>query len=191
MNGTVESIWSLACLAIVFAVAMTARRMGRARAGAWLVLLGLFLLAIEGPVLTLWLSFVTPRTDPDGMASLVTPMARAHVLELGGQGLAAAALLGWLALTGLRRGEPRARLILWLGLGAVAAAGLATTLFVFSRGLPVPGAAGSAGRGHFGWQPVAVGLFAWTVGLVLARPVRVDRPTAPPSTAVAATRANS
>jgi hypothetical protein len=44
---------------------------------------------------------------------------------------------------------------------------------VFSRGLALPGPAGAAGRNGFGWQPLAVGLLAWAVGLRVGRPTRV------------------
>jgi len=50
---------------------------------------------------------------------------------------------------------------------------VATTALVFSRGLPLPGVAGG---NRFGWQPLAVGLFAWTAGLVLARPAPTREP---------------
>lgn len=171
MNGTVLTAWALAWLLVVVALAAGARRIGRPRAGAWLVVIGLFLLAVEEPLLTFWLGLTGPDGDPDGVATLVTPMARAHVLDAAVYGFAAALLLGSLSLTGVKRGEPRAWRILALGFAIAAAMETATTALVFSRGLPLPGVAGS---GRFGWQPLAVGLLAWAIGLMLARPATAD-----------------
>jgi hypothetical protein len=167
--STVVTIWAGVAFAMVIALAAAARRIGRSRSAAWLVVLGLVLVTLEEPVLTLWLGLSGRQGDPDGMASSVTPMARAHVLDAGVYSTAAAVLLGWIALTSFRRGEAWARRVLAWGLVVTLATGAATTLLVFSRGLPVPGTPGSAA---FGWQPVAVGLLSWATGLWLARAAR-------------------
>jgi hypothetical protein len=178
MTGTVENVWALAWLAVTIAVLASTRRMGRPRAGAWLVVVGLFLLTVEEPLLTLWLALTGPGGDPDGLVTLVTPMARAHVLDAAGFSIAAAVLLSCLALTSLRHGRRWAWPILACGLAVAALTEAATTTLVFSRGLPLPGSAGAAGSGRFGWQPLAVGLLAWTLGLLLTRPTPL-RPAAP------------
>jgi hypothetical protein len=171
MNSTVIIVWAGGWLAVTIAVALAARRIGAARAAAWLVLVGLFLLTLEEPALTLWLAISRARADNDGMATLITPMARAHVLDAATTGVAAALLLGCIAMTAFRRGERWAHRILRYGFLVAAATEAATTLFVFSRGLSLPGPGGAAGSAGFGWQPVAVGLLAWGSGLWLARAV--------------------
>jgi len=163
--STIVTVWAYVCLAIVIALAVAARRIGRDRAAAWLVTLGLFLLAIEEPALIFWFGLADPQGDRDGMATLITPQARAHVLDAGVFGVALAALLGWIAMTAFRRGERWAGRVLSWGLAVAVATEGATTLFVFSRGLPLPGPGGAAGENGFGWEPLAVGLLAWAAGL--------------------------
>jgi hypothetical protein len=172
--STIVTIWAGIAFAMVIALVVAARRIGRARSAAWLVVLGLVLVALEEPLLTFWLGLSGRQGDPDGMASSVTPMARAHVLDAGVYGTAAAVLLGWIALTALRRGEAWARRVLAWGLAVAVTVEVATTLFVFSRGLPIPRTAGGEA---FGWQPVAVGLLAWGTGLWFARAARPVRQT--------------
>ncbi len=169
------TVWAAVCLAVVVALAVAARRVGHARASAWLVVLGLVVLVMEEPAITFWLAVAGPDADPDGMAGLITPMARAHALDAGLFGVGTAILLGWVALTAFRRGERWARQVLLAVLVVVTCTEAASALLVFSRGLPLPGPGGAVGRAGFGWQPVAVGLLAWTVGLWLAfdaHPVR-------------------
>lgn len=173
MNSTTITVWALAWVLVAAVLVATAGRIGRYRAGAWLVVIGLFLLAIEEPLLTLWLALVGPDGDPDGLATLVTPMARAHALDAAAYGGAAAVLLCALALTGVRRGEHGTWRVLAWAFAVAVLVEAATTTLVFSRGLPLPGAAGDAGAGRFGWQPLAVGLLSWAAGLVVARPARV------------------
>src|SRR2546423_7466523 len=96
---TAVTAWALGWLVITVALIGAAGRVGRARTGAWLVVIGLFLLTLEEPALTFWLGLSTPQTDHDGVATLVTPMARAHILDAGVYGVAAAVLLGRIALT--------------------------------------------------------------------------------------------
>ena len=170
MTGTIATIWALACLAVAVTLFAMSRRIGRMRAGACLVMLGLFLLTIEEPALTVWLAITGP-----GMASIITPMARAHVVDAGVFAIVAAILLGWVALRALRRGEPWARRVLTIGLVVATLTETTTTLVVFSRGLDIPGPAGDAGSNAFGWQPLAVALLAWAAGLWLARP-STDQP---------------
>jgi hypothetical protein len=175
---TTVTAWALLCLAIVIGLVWGARRIGRARAAAWLVVLGLFLLALEEPALTIWLGLSEPQGDADGMATLITPMVRAHVLDAGVFGVSAAVLLGWIAMTAFRRGEPWARSVLLWSLVVAAATATATVLFVFSRGATAarPGG-GAAGETGFGWQQVAVGLLAWGLGLWLMGAVPASRPS--------------
>ena len=177
--NTIVSVWAGTCLAGGLALVAAARRLGRDRAAAWLVVLGLVVLTLEEPAITSWLAVPGPATDPDGMAGAVTPMARAHALDAGLFGIAAAGLLGWVALTAFRRGERWARYLLGWGLLVVAVTEAASAVLVFSRGLPLPGPGGVAGRAGFGWQPVAVGLLAWTTGVWLARRGRAPVAQAP------------
>jgi hypothetical protein len=169
MTSTVINVWAGIWLVVVVALSLLARRIGAARTAPWLVVIGLFLLVGEEPALTLWLASATPSADRDGMATLITPMARAHVLDAGIVALAAVIALGYVAVRRLRTGEPRAWRVLAWGFAVALLAEVITTAFVFSRGLPVPGA---AGRDGIGWQPVAVGLLAWAAGLLLSRPRR-------------------
>src|SRR5215472_697756 len=99
MTGTGVIVWAAAWLVVVVALALLSRRLGRARTAAWLIVIGLFLLALEEPLLTLWLSITGPKGDRDGMATLVTPMARAHVLDAAMVSIAAAIALGYVAVT--------------------------------------------------------------------------------------------
>jgi hypothetical protein len=177
MNGTIATYWALACLTVAAILVVSSRRIGRNRAAAYLVTLGLFLITIEEAALTIWLALATPDGDPDGMATLVTPMARAHVLDAGVYGVGAAVVLGWIAMTALRRGERWARWVLTAGLVVAALAEVMTTLLIFSRGLPVPGAAGDAGEDAYGWQPLAVALLAWGAGLLVADTSRSPTPS--------------
>jgi hypothetical protein len=171
--GSIVTYWASGCLLVVIALALLADRIGRARTAAWLVVLGLFLLTTEEPLLTLWFALQAPSGDHDGMATLITEQARAHVLDASIFGAALFFLLGWLAMTSFRRGEPWARRVLsWAWLVAVATE-LGSMLLVFSRGLSLPGPGGEAGRSGFGWQPLAVALLAWLLGLRLSRPVEL------------------
>jgi hypothetical protein len=186
--STIVSVWAAVCLAVVVALTAFATRLGRPRAAAWLVVIGLVVLVLEEPALTTWLAIGRPGSDGDGMAGLITPMARAHVLDAGVFGVASAGLLGWVALTAFRRGERWARHVLRWALVVVAATEVASGLLVFSRGLPLPGPGGTAGHTGFGWQPVAVGLVAWAIGLRLApRPRPAGSAAEPPSAMTAGT----
>jgi hypothetical protein len=181
--STIVSVWAGTCMAAVLALVASAGRLGRNRAAAWLVVLGLVVLTLEEPAITFWLAVAGPAADRDGMAGSVSPMARAHALDAGLFGIAAAALLGWVALTGFRRGERWARRLLGWGLVVVAVTEVVSTVLVFSRGLPLPGTGGAAGRASFGWQPVAVGLLAWATGAWLAHRARAAGSVARPPSA--------
>jgi hypothetical protein len=170
MIGTFVMVWALAWLAVVIALVLLGTRLGRAGTAPWLIVIGLVLLTIEEPALTLWLGIADAKADPDGMATLVTPMARAHVLDAAVVSLAAAIGLGYVAMTGLRKSRAWARRLLGWGFVVALAMELTTTLLVFSRGLDLPGAAGSGGRNGVGWQPIAVGLLSWALGLIVGRP---------------------
>lgn len=172
MNSTIATVWALVCLAGIVALLAAAARIGRPRAAGWLIVLGVAVLTIEEAGLTLWLALADPAGDPDGVAGLVTPVARAHIVDAAVFGLAVAVLLAWIALTALRRGESWARRVLAYGLAVAALTEIATTVFISSRGLPLPVPAEPAG---FGWQPVAVALLAWAVGLWLAATVHSGR----------------
>jgi hypothetical protein len=187
MTATVLAVWASAWLVIVVALTALSRRVGAGRAAAWLVGIGLFLLIVEEPLLTVWLAVTGPSGDPDGMAGLVTPMARAHVLDAAVVAIATVAGLGYVAFTGLPKGRRWAWGLLAWGFAVALATEVATTVLVFSRGLPLPGAGGDAGRTGIGWPPVAVGLLAWAIGLIVARPVgRADTVAAEPVDAAAA-----
>jgi hypothetical protein len=167
--STVVTIWAVTCLAIAVALGIFARRIGYPRAAAWLVLLGLIVLVLEEPAITFWLAVSRPEADPDGMAGLITPMARAHALDSGVFATASGVLLGWVALTAFKRGEQWARRVLGWALVVVTGTLAASAFLVFSRGLALPGSGGAAGEDGFGWQPVIVGLLAWASGLWLSR----------------------
>jgi hypothetical protein len=170
VTSTYEWIWALSCLAIGVLVAAASRRIGRHRAGGWLVVVGLVVLTVEEPGLTLWLAMADPSVDPDGLATLVTPMARAHLIDLAIFGVGTAVLLGRLALTALRSGTRTGwRTLTWAWV-LTALALFATSTLVHSRGLALPGPAGDAGRDGLGWQPIVVALLVWAGGLWLARP---------------------
>jgi hypothetical protein len=169
MTATVATVWAMLWLAVAAVLTILSGRIGRPRAASWLMMIGLFLVTIEEPALTLWLATATPRADHDGIATLVTPMARAHVIDAAGMSLTASIALICVAAVGVRRQYRWAWRVQALGFAVVLAAELVTTLAVFSRGLAVPGPAGAAGRDGFGWQPVAVGLLAWALGVWLGR----------------------
>jgi hypothetical protein len=184
--STIINIWALICLAAIVAVTVAARRFGRPRAAAALVVLGLVVLVGEEPAITVWLGVAGPRADPDGMSGLITSMARAHVIDAGVFGALSAGLLAWVALTAFKRGERWAQRVLLWGFVVVTVTECASVLLVFSRGLPLPGPGGAAGAHGLGWAPVAVGLLAWATGLWLARGTRpADAEPAGRSTVVA------
>jgi len=168
MTSAIATGWALTCLATAALLLAAANRLGRLRAAGWLVVLGVAVVTIEEPGLLLWLGLADPAADRDGVVGLVTPMARAHILDAAVFELATAVLLGWIALTAFRRGERWARRVLGWALAVVALTEAATTVFVSDRGLPVPVPAEPA---RFGWQPVAAGLLVWTAGLWLSRKV--------------------
>jgi hypothetical protein len=161
-------VWAGLGLAATLVLTAASRRLGVPRAAGWLIVVGVSMLTIEEPLLTLWLALVGPTGDRDGMNTLVTPMARAHVLGASIFATATAVFLNRAALTALPRGEPWARRVLVWAFALVALSELTTSLFVFSRGLPLPGPGGEAGAAGFGWQPVASGLLAWGAGLWLS-----------------------
>src|SRR5262245_6252309 len=109
MTPLIASAWAAVWLAVAVGLILLRGRIGRPRASAWLIVIGVALLAIEEPALTLWLGLTGPDGDPDGMSTLVTPMARAHVLDAAIISLAAAAALIALALRGL----PKQRRDVW------------------------------------------------------------------------------
>jgi hypothetical protein len=176
-------VWAGFCVLASVALAVSSRRIGE-RAAAWLVAFGVTILAVEEPALTLWISVATPTDDKDGIATLVTAMARAHVITAATMELSSAFLLVRVALSAFRRGDAWAiRLQRWaFALAAVAEIG--TSALVFSRGLPLPGPGGDAGASGFGWQPIAAGLFAWGLGLLIearhASPRRIAQDGARP-----------
>jgi hypothetical protein len=81
-------------------------------------------------------------------------------------------LLGWIAWPGLRRERHWAARVLTVAWIAVAAT-IVTTTIPCTRGLPPPTAGRRADGAGYGWQPLAVGLFAWASGLWLARTPRL------------------
>jgi hypothetical protein len=170
VTATIINVWAGCWLVVIVTLNVLSRRIGRVRTAGWLVAIGIFLLVGEEPVLTLWLATASPTADRDGMATLITPMARAHVLDAGAVTLAAAIALGYVAVKKLRTGEPWAWRVLAWGCVVALIMEVATTGLIFSRGLPLPGAAGAAGRDGIGWQPIVQGLLAWSSGLRLSRP---------------------
>ncbi len=159
------TLYALAGLLVALLLVVLSRRIGAARSASWLVVLGLGMLKLEEPGLTLWLALSRAPSERDGMAALITPQARAHVLDASIFAALFLLALGWLALDPWPRGEPWAKRGLWLGWLACAGTLLATVLFVYSRGLPLPTPGGSAPGAGYGWQPLAVGLFVWVLGL--------------------------
>jgi hypothetical protein len=165
----VVTIYASVSLAAVIALVVLAARIGRLRAASWLVALGLFILWAEEPVLTFWFGMSPPGADHDGMATLVTPQARAHVLDAGAYGTLLMGFLAWTALAPFRRGERWARRALFISWMVFAMTLLSTTAFVHGRGLPMPFASPAKRVPGFGWQPLAVALLAWGAGLIVRR----------------------
>ncbi|WP_157251536.1 hypothetical protein [Nonomuraea typhae] len=163
MTAQIAAAWALIGLVTTIVLALAAGRIGRERAAAWLVVLGLVLLAVEEPLLTLFWSVIGPRADRDGMATLVTELARAHVLDSAALAAGLLVLLGWIAMTAFRRGERWAAGVLAVAWAVVAATVLTTTLAVHGRGLPIGPGSG------FGWEQLGAGLLAWATGLWLVR----------------------
>jgi hypothetical protein len=162
-------VYALVCLALTLALWLARRRLTEVRTAVLLVVLGLAILSVEEPLLTLWFGLSSPPVERDGIAGLVTGQARAHVIDQSAYALGFFLVLGWIAWTAFRRGE------VW-ALRALAAAWCftlateATTAFgFFSRGLPLPGPGGVEGNAGIGWQPLAVALLAWGAGLWIRR----------------------
>lgn len=167
--STIVLWWSLFCAALMLVLLARSKQMGRPRAASWLVVLGATLLTMEEPALTLWISLQDSTADRDGMSNLITSQAQAHVIDAAVWALGLYVVVVWVACTALRRGERWAQRVLVGIYLVIASSEIATTLFVFSRGLAIPGPGGRAGAGAFGWQPLAVGLLSWGIGLVLVR----------------------
>ncbi|MFI6390858.1 hypothetical protein [Nonomuraea sp. NPDC050540] len=163
MTAQIALAWALVGLAATLVLAALSGRIGRDRAAAWLVVLGLVMLALEEPLLTLFWSVAGPGADRDGMATLVTELARAHVLDSAAMAAGLLVLLGWIALTAFRRGERWAVAVMTTAWAVVAAIVVTTTLAVHGRGLPVGPGSG------FGWEQLGVGLLAWFAGLWVKR----------------------
>ena len=169
MTPQVEAIWSLSWLAGVGFLLAALPRLGRLEVASWLTVLGIGLLMIEEPLLTFWFALADSRTEIDGIADLVTSQAQAHVFVASAWAIAWAGVLIWVARARLRRHERWSWFVLLVGLVVAGGSELLTSLLVFSRGLPLPTSGGVAGSAGLGWQPVAVGLLAWSLGLALAR----------------------
>jgi hypothetical protein len=176
---TMILLWALAGLAVTVTLIAVAGRLGRARAAAWLVTLGLVMLAVEEPLLTLYWGLSNPDTDRDGMATRITAPASAHLLDAAVFAVAFIVLLGWIAMSGLRREQRWAARVLTVAWVAVAATIVTTAISVYARGLPLPTAGGRADGAGYGWEQLAVGLFAWASGLWLARTPRLAHDRAP------------
>jgi hypothetical protein len=170
----IVTAFAYACLLISGVLLLAARSIGASRAAAWMVVIGLCMLTIEVTAFTFWLGLADPQGDRDGMATIITPPARAGVLDSAVFGTAFFVLLGWLAMTHFARGEPWAR-------GALLAAWVVTTttlvvtmLCVYSRGLPLPTPGGAAEGAGFGWEMILFGLLSWAMGLWLHRKHLLD-----------------
>ncbi|HEX2021736.1 MAG TPA: hypothetical protein VHH36_03435, partial [Candidatus Thermoplasmatota archaeon] len=164
-----DPTWPYALVGVaVCAVAVARReRLGRGKAAAILVTVGAVMLASEDGALSLWLPLVPPGVDPDGLAGVANPHARAHMLGAGAWTLLAAGLVVALAWGPMRRGERWGWRCVAAALLVAGAVDVAAYGALYAHGLdaPLPGA-----RGGFGWPPVAVALAAWTAGVVLGRP---------------------
>jgi hypothetical protein len=156
---TFTLIWALLALTVTIVLAVGARWWGWRRTSGWLVLVGIVVVALEEPLLTWFWAVVGTRADVDGMAGLVTANAQAHVLDTATFATAWFALLGWIALTALRRGERWAVRVLGLGWLVTLSALVGTVVAVYPRGLAGPG---------YGWEQLAVGLLAWGIGVAYA-----------------------
>ncbi|MFI9508026.1 hypothetical protein [Nocardia sp. NPDC052566] len=157
-------VWAVAGLVIAAALLAAMRWIGRERSAAWLVVLGLVLVAVEEPLLTAFWALSTPETDHDGIASFVTKATQAHVLDSALLATAGFFALGCIALTRFRRAERWAVRAMGIGWLAAAAIALLSTLTLYPRGLPI----GAAPHGY-GWPQLAVGFAAWAAGLWLIR----------------------
>jgi hypothetical protein len=169
MTPQIALLWALITALVAIALFAASSRLGKPRASAWLVVFGLVLLAAEEPLLTLFWAMSPSSADRDGMSDLIPPPALAHVIDAAVFGSAFLVLLGWVALTGLRRGERWARRILFGAWIVVAATLSITAVAVYARGLPLPTAGGRAAGAGFGWEQLTVALLAWAGGLWLSR----------------------
>jgi hypothetical protein len=177
MNEAIEPIvtaWALGCLAIALGLAVAARRLGRGRAAAALVVLGLVMAWIEEPALTAWLAFSGPEADRDGMMGLVTAQARAHAVDSSVFATLFFALLGWLALGRFRRGDAWSAKVLLVGWLATLLTLVLSVVFLHSRGIALSTAGGAHGAAGFGWEALAVAMVAWGLGLIVEARSRRD-----------------
>lgn len=162
-------VWTLLIVVVGLALVLLRDRIGRARAAAFLVVLGLVALAGEETLLTAFWAAAPSAVDRDGLADLVTAPARAHILDSAVLGTALFVLLGWIALTAFRRGERWAVRVLAAGWFVVAATVAITAVTVYARGLPLPTPGGRADGAGYGWEQLAAGLLAWATGLWVVR----------------------
>ena len=168
-----DPTWPYALLGLaVSAVALARRRRwGAPASAALLVTVGAAMLASEDGALSLWLSMAQPSVDPDGIAGVAPPHARAHMLGAGAWTFVAAGLVIVLAWGPMRRRERwawravAAALLVGAGVDLVAYA----LLYTHGLALPLPGA-----HGGFGWPAIAVAIGAWATGLAVGRPGRAS-----------------
>lgn len=157
------AVYGALLASVALALVFVSRRVGRARAGAWLVTVGAVGSFGEDGGLLAWLAIASPDVDPHGVAGVAHDHVRAHMLGGAAWALVATGLVVWLAHARMRRGDVGAW---WAVLAALVVGGgsdIAAYLALYSHGFPV-GAVGG-----FGWPPVVASIVAWASGLALAR----------------------
>jgi hypothetical protein len=172
--STIAMLWAVPWLVAAVALVARAPRIGGLEAASWLIVIGAIVMASEDASLPFWLALADTGLDPEGVAAIVHPHVRGHMVTAAGWTLVAGVLATWITRSALRHGERWA----WQAILAALVLGwgsdLAVAVLVFSHGVPLPTPGGQVSG--FGRQPIAVGLVAWATGLAISyRPI--FRPT--------------
>jgi hypothetical protein len=160
---TVGAVWASICITAVAALALAARRIGRLKAAAWMLVVAALLLAGEDPWQLVFMA-ATPLSDTDdGVLGLVKAHTLAHMIGGAGMSVAGLVLAGWVAHMGLRRGQHWAW---WALLTVLLIVGGTDTyeLTIYPHGLPLFPTPSDGNRG-FGWPSLAAGFAVWAFAL--------------------------
>jgi hypothetical protein len=160
---TVGAVWASICIAAVAVLALAARRIGRLKAAAWMLVVAALLLTGEDPWQLVFMASTPVSGTDDGVLGLVKAHTLAHMFGGAGMAVAGLVLAVWVAHTGLRRGQ---RWAWWALLTVLLIIGGTDTyeLTIYPHGLPLFPAPSDGNRG-FGWPSLAAGFAVWALAL--------------------------
>jgi hypothetical protein len=163
---TVGAVWASTCIAAVAVLALAARRIGRLKAAAWMLVVAALLLAGEDPWQLVFMASTPVSDTDDGVLGLVKAHTLAHMIGGAGMSVAGLVLAVCVAHMGLRRGE---RWAWWALLTVLLIVGGTGTyeLTIYPHGLPLFPTPSDGNRG-FGWPSLAAGFAVWAFALAFS-----------------------